>query len=472
MRLPRLVIGAASSGAGKTSLTLGLLGALRARGLDVRPFKVGPDYIDSGLHARVTGRPSRNLDPALMGRRASLASLARNGAGGEVAVIEGVMGYYDGLPASSADLAALVRAPAVLAIDASGAAESCAATALGFLRFRRRSGIGAFILNRVAGASHYRMAAEAVTRRTGLPVLGYLASDPALSLPERHLGLAGDAARFDEVAAGLAKAVAATIDLDGLLALAGTAPELADELAAPLDATSGPRAGRPLIAVARDEAFSFYYEDNLDTLKALGAELAFWSPLRDPGPPAGSSALYLGGGYPELHAAALAANAPARAAVKAAALAGMPLYAECGGYLYLLESLSSMDGIDYPGCGLFPGRARMGARLAALGYRDCRTLAPGLAGPAGTRLSGHVFHYAFVAGGSTPVDAGQDCATVTAPALSLVSRRRPDAPPALEGAGYRNAFGSFLHVHFAANPALARRLVAAARAYAREVPGS
>ena len=448
MRLPRFVIGAASSGAGKTSLALGILGALKDRGLDPRPFKIGPDYIDPGLHARVAGRPGRNLDPRLMGRAAVSACLSRNGSGG-VAVIEGVMGYYDGQPHSSADVAALVRAPAVLALDASAAAESCAATALGFVRYRRRSGIRAFILNRIAGDGHYAMAAGAVERATGLPVIGYLPNDPALSMPERHLGLAGDAADFTRLARSLADAVAAHVDLDALLAIAGAAPDLADAPAIVPAATRARSGTRPVIAVARDEAFSFYYQDNLDELERLGARLAFFSPLRDGALPEGTAAVYLGGGYPELHAATIAANEPMRRAIRDAALAGMPVYAECGGYLYLLEELDDMDGRPNSGCGVFPGRARMGSRLAALGYRDCSTLEASLVGPSGSRLSGHVFHYAVV----------DDPA---APALSMAKARRSDAAPALEGAARGSAFGSFLHVHFAANRGLARRLVAAA----------
>lgn len=453
MRLPRFVIGAASSGAGKTSLTLGILGALKDRGLDPRPFKIGPDYIDPGLHARVAGRPGRNLDPRLMGRAAVSACLARNGSGG-VAVIEGVMGYYDGRPHSSADVAALVRAPAVLALDASAAAESCAAIALGFVRYRRRSGIRAFVLNRVAGDGHYAMAAGAVERATGLPVIGYLPNDPALSMPERHLGLAGDAADFARLARSLADAVAAHIDLDALLAIAAESPDLADAPAIVPAATRARSGTRPVIAVARDEAFSFYYQDNLDELERLGARLAFFSPLRDGALPDGTAAVYLGGGYPELYAATLAANGPMRRAIRDAALAGMPVYAECGGYLYLLEELDDMDGRPNSGCGVFPGRARMGSRLAALGYRDCSTLGASLVGPAGSRLSGHVFHYAAVDGSATP-------------ALSMANARRPDAAPALEGAARGSAFGSFLHVHFAANGGLARRLVSAAGRYGR-----
>lgn len=458
MRLPRILVGAASSGAGKTSLCLGLMGALSGarpggRGLDLRPFKAGPDYIDAGLHARLLGRPSRNLDPRLMGREAVLSCLSRSGSGGDLALIEGVMGYYDGEPDSSADLAALTGSPVILALDAQAAAESCAATALGFLKYRRRSGIRAFILNRIAGEPHFAMAKAAVERATGLPVIGYLPGDPALSMGERHLGLSGDAAEFARATAALAEAARAHVDLDALLRIAASAPPLR-RFEARTPPAILPGGTRPLVAVARDEAFSFYYQDNLDELKRLGAELAFFSPIRDPAPPEGASALYLGGGYPELRASELSANAPMRRAIRSAALAGTPVYAECGGYLYLLESLEDMDGGAHPGCGLFPGRARMGRRLAALGYRDCATLVPSFLGPAGFRLSGHVFHYAMVA------DPGE-------PALSLSDALRPAAGPSLEGAATASAFGSFLHAHFAANPLLARRLVEAAGRAAR-----
>ncbi|MBU0929116.1 MAG: cobyrinate a,c-diamide synthase, partial [Spirochaetes bacterium] len=289
-------------------------------------------------------------------------------------------------------------------------------------------------------------------------VIGYIPADPALAMPERHLGLAGDAADIGRLSRALADAVAAHIDLDALLAIAASAPDLQDLPGSPrgsLPRTAIGASGRigsgrkPVIAVARDEAFSFYYQDNLEALEAIGAELAFFSPLRDAALPPGTAAVYLGGGYPELRAAELGANGPMRSAIRAAADDGMPIYAECGGYLYLLDGIDDMAGEAHPGCGVLPGRARVGARLSALGYRDCQTLGPSLVGPAGSRLSGHVFHYAFVEGGG-------------APALGLRSPSRPEEAPALEGGARGSVFGSFLHVHFSANPALASRIVTAA----------
>jgi len=455
--LPRLIIGAASSGAGKTSLMVGLLEALGRRGIDVRPFKTGPDYLDPALHRAVRGLSSRNLDPRLMGKAAVRACLCRAGGGGELALIEGVMGYYDGSPASTADLARLIGSPAVLAIDASGAAESAAAVALGFLRFRRNSGIQAFIVNRVGSPVHYRMVKEAIERRTGLPVVGFLPADPALALPERHLGLVAPAENPDflRAVAALGDAVAENIDLDALLAIARGAPDFAapEGSAATLAAGSVSRPTRrrkkARIAVALDGAFSFYYEDNLDALRDLGAELVFFSPLADRVLPSGTSAVYIGGGYPELHGPRLAANRSMREAMRRAAAEGLPIWAECGGWMWLLDSFDGPDGTSYSGCGLLRGHARIGTRLAALGYRIGRTLAPSILGPSGTKLGGHVFHYASIEGG----EAGK-------PALSFT---RPGVDSWNEGAIDGSVFASWLHIHAAANRPVLRAFVEAAR---------
>lgn len=514
MILPRLLVGAASSGAGKTSLVLGLLEALARRGLDVRPFKTGPDYLDPALHRAVRGVPSRNLDPRLMGVRALRSCIARAGEGGDLALIEGVMGYYDGSPASSADVARLVGAPVLLALDASAAAESAAAMALGFLRYRRRSGIAAFVANRIGGRTHYEMVKKAIEDRTGLPVIGYLPSDPALSLPERHLGLLDPAENpdFKRIVSALADAAERHIDLDALLALARGAPEFRAPprsrggpgsraaAAGPPSASTGASARRekaPVrVAVAMDEAFSFYYEDNLDALRDLGAELAFFSPLRDRAIPRGACAIYLGGGYPELRGPEIAANDAMRASIRSAAEAGMPIYAECGGYLYLLDEIENLDGRPYRACGLLPGRARLGRRLAALGYREGTTLAPSILGPAGTGLKGHVFHYAYIEAAERPqafsgakaIESSATKATTRAgdavcaisPALALgdISARpkagKPSDEPSValaarstEGVILGSVFASWLHIHFSGNPRVAKAFIASARRFSK-----
>jgi cobyrinic acid a,c-diamide synthase len=451
VRLPRLLVGAAASGSGKTSLVVGLLEALRRRGIDVRPFKAGPDFLDPALHAAVLGRPSRNLDLRLMGEAGIMACLGRAGGGGDLALVEGAMGYYDGEPRSSADLARFIGAPSVLVLDARASAESSAATALGFARYRRRSRIAGFVADRISSERHYGLVRRAVEARTGLPMLGYLPEDEALALPARRLGLVSpeENAGFARAVRALGDAVSARVDLDALLAVASNAPELPDPpCSLPASAPDLVR-----IAVARDEAFSFYYEDNFDILRKLGAELAFFSPLGDSALPEGASALYLGGGYPELHLEEIGDNRAMRDSVKAARDAGMPIYAECGGYLYLLEAMEDSDGTVRPGLGLAPGIARSGGRLAALGYREGRTLGVSPLGRSGCRLRGHVFHYYRVEGGGR------------APAIELA---RPGGEErGAEGFLDGRLFASFLHVHFAANPSAAKSFVAEARRYAR-----
>jgi cobyrinic acid a,c-diamide synthase len=459
----RIVIAAASSGAGKTSFTLGLLGALRARGLEVAAFKAGPDYIDTQLHAAVLRRPSRNLDIRLMGSGAVLACLARNGAGNALSVIEGVMGLYDGssLGTSTADLAVLTASPVLLLVDASASAESAGAVALGFASYRRDVRVAAIVLNRIAGEEHFEAAKAAVAAATGLPVLGYLPSDPALALPERHLGLVepGDSPDFGRAAAALAAAVEAHVDLDALLAIAGSAPGLPAAAATADSAGAGPApgAGDPLrVAVARDAAFSFYYEDNFDAMRDAGLEPVFFSPLADGALPPGVSGLYLGGGYPELHAATLGRNDAMRDSIRRAAAAGLPVFSECGGYLYLLESLEDLDGEAHPGCGILPGKARMGRKLAALGYREGRTLKDSVLGPAGTELSGHVFHYSTVEGAGGVLSLGPPAAT---------GAGKPACHPEPDGSARGSVFGSYLHLHFAKNREALANFAAACRAF-------
>lgn len=480
--IPRLVVAAASSGAGKTSFTLGLLGALRARGVGVGAFKAGPDYIDMQLHAAVLGKPSRNLDIRLMGSDAVLACLARNGAANALSVIEGVMGLYDGssLGSSTADLAVLTASPVLLLVDASASAESAGAVALGFAAYRREVGIAGVVLNRIAGEEHFGAARDSVRRATGLPVLGYLPSDPALALPERHLGLVepGDSPDFGRATAALAAAVEAHVDLDALIALAEGAPDLSGDAAgtddvtrrdaggpAPRGAAQGVRPPRR-VAVARDAAFSFYYEDNFDAMRDMGLEPVFFSPLADGALPPGVSGLYLGGGYPELHAAALGRNSAIRDSIRRAAADGLPVLAECGGYLYLLESLEDLDGVAHPGCGLLPGRARMGKRLAALGYREGRTLKDSVLGPAGRVLSGHVFHYSTVEGADGILALGQPAEADEAAAPAAAGATVPKRPPEPDGSARGSVFGSYLHLHFAKNREALADFAAACRAFA------
>jgi cobyrinic acid a,c-diamide synthase len=319
---------------------------------------------------------------------------------------------------------------------------------LGFARFAADSRIAGCIVNRVASESHYRSVAREVERAAGLPCLGFLPEDRRCGLGERHLGLEfapGNLeaeARIVAVADAIADSLEAHVDLDALLAIASRAPGLDEPEAPPAAAT------RTRIAVSRDEAFWFLYEDNLDTLRSLGAELAFFSPLRDRALPEDCSALYLCGGFPELYGDAIEANSPLRDAIRAQAARGMPVFAECGGYMYLLEGFDAPGGTAFSGCGVFAGRARFPGGLSALGYRTARLRRDGPLGRAGSELKGHVFHYSTASGDGA------------------LETRSPDSTRiALEGSCAANAFGSFLHVHFAGNPDAARAFVDAAVAF-------
>jgi cobyrinic acid a,c-diamide synthase len=451
------VVAAPSSGSGKTGFTLGLLAALAKKGIDARPFKIGPDYLDTALHAAVAGGPSLNLDPLLMGKEAVVASLARGGEGG-FAVIEGVMGLFDGsgLGASTADVACLVEAPVLLLVDASASAESAGAMALGFSTYRRDLRVAGVVLNRVAGKAHYEAARTSIIEATGLPVYGFLPNDGRFNLPERHLGLVGpgEAPGFVQAVEAIAASLSANVDLDAILAVAASAPELRPHAPRGRPAQEvRPAVGPTRVAVARDKAFSFLYEDNLRALRDAGLEPVFFSPLADEALPEAVSGLWLCGGYPELHASRLSRNTRMRASIRAAAEAGLPTFAECGGYLYLLESFPDTEGGTWEGCALLPGRGMMGDRLEALGYREGRILAPSVLGPAGTLLKGHVFHFSRVEGGT-----GDLALRALAPAAE--DEARP------EGYCRGSVFASFLHLHFDGNPIALANFAEACRRHA------
>lgn len=446
-----LIVAAPASGSGKSSLTLGLLGALRRRGLVPAPFKAGPDFIDPGHHAAVCGRPSHNLDGWMCGRQAVKEIFTRGCRGADLAVIEGVMGLFDGADGASdsgstAELADWLEGRILLVVDARAQARSAAALVHGFTTFAPQLAFAGVVYNRVGSDSHRRLLEEAHASRPELPaLLGCLPRDEELALPERHLGLvtAGEGGAA-QVYARLAERVAAHLDLDRLLAtLAGPAAAAAlAPVAVPEKALPDGAAVR--IGVARDQAFCFCYTENLDLLERAGAELVFFSPLTDR-LPEDLAGLYLPGGYPELYAARLAANATLLAGLRQAAAAGMPVYAECGGLLLLAASL---DGV--PLAGVFPAEARLLPRRRALGYREVTMSAATPLGPAGTVARGHEFHYSELA---MPAQVARD--------YQLTGRDGR----ALGAEGYRvaNVLGSYVHLHFAGSPQLAGNLVAACR---------
>ncbi|MBW0105565.1 cobyrinate a,c-diamide synthase [Pseudonocardia sp. KRD291] len=448
---PRAVVLAApSSGSGKTTVSTGLMAALARRGTRVAPFKVGPDYIDPGYHTLAAGLPGRNLDPVLVGTD-RIGPLARHGsAGAEVAVVEGVMGLFDGRVAdgagSTAQVAALLGAPVVLVVDVRGQSRSLAALLHGFRSFDPGVDVAGVILNRVGSPRHVEVLTAAADE-AGLPVLGAVPRRAELVVPSRHLGLVtaaehGAAARAAVDA--MAELVAEHVDLDAVVATARPLPEgPVWDPAAEVGAAQAPATGRrPVIAVAGGPAFGFGYAEHAELLRAAGADVELVDPLRDASLPEGTSGLVLPGGFPEEHVAALGANAALRAEVAALAAAGAPVHAECGGLLYLCREL---DGVAM--CGVLPATGAMTERLT-LGYRDAVALTGSAVFAEGSRVSGHEFHRCAV----TPRGGSGD----TRPAWAW----RAGEP---EGFVRDGVHASFLHTHPAGNPDAVARLVAAAR---------
>jgi len=393
MNQPRILIAAPASGSGKTMITCGLLQALRDRGLRLSSFKCGPDYIDPMFHEKVIGTKSGNLDLFFAPPETLRRLFLRNAAGTEVSVIEGVMGYYDGLgaateTASSYDVARTLRAPAVLIVNARGQSLSALATLEGFLRYRPDSGIRGVIFNQMS--EHIFAQLKGQVEAMGLVPLGYMPKAEDMVIESRHLGLvtpdeiADLSARLKKLAAKLET----TVDIGALLRLAQSAPELEPE-----PEPERPRFPGVKIAVAKDEAFCFFYRDNLALLEAMGAELLFFSPIRDAAIPAGADGLLLVGGYPELYAKELSENVPMREAIRDFIASGRPCLAECGGFLYLHRELEDMSGRFWPMAGVIDAKAWRTKKLGRFGYITLTADTDTAFAPAGEQLRGHEFHY-------------------------------------------------------------------------------
>ena len=445
--MKKIMITAMHSGAGKTVVSCGLMAALKHRGLAVQAFKAGPDYIDPMFHTRVLGVPSRSLDLFLQGEGGVLRSL--HGCPCDVAVIEGAMGYYDGLNytdrASAWALGRLTDTPAVLVVRPGGSALSLAAQIRGMLAFRPDSGIAALILSDCREGLAQRLA-PVLEGETGLPVLGFLPPMPDARIESRHLGLctaeeiADLAARFDAVARQMEQSV----NLDRLLSLCTEDAAVQEQNPFP--------APRCRIAAAHDAAFCFTYADTLDALRRQGAEIVPFRPLSDAALPADIRGLYLPGGYPELYAAALSENAALREEIRTAVQAGLPTVAECGGFLYLLDELEGADGLSYPMCGALSGRGYRTDRLQRFGYQTLTAPADSLLFRAGERVNAHEFHYwdATETGNglmSTKADGRRwPCAFVT-----------------------DTLYAGFPHLSFAGETPLAARFVEACIAYGQHI---
>ncbi|MCX5364626.1 cobyrinate a,c-diamide synthase [Streptomyces sp. NBC_00124] len=469
--VPRLVIAAPSSGSGKTTVATGLMAAFAARGLVVSPHKVGPDYIDPGYHALATGRVGRNLDAYLCGSELVGPLFAHGARGCDIAVVEGVMGLYDGAAgegelASTAHVAKLLRAPVVLVVDASSQSRSVAALVHGFASWDPEVRVGGVILNKVASDRHEELLREALDS-AGVPVLGVLRRVAQVDTPSRHLGLVPVAERRAEAVdavAAMAAQVSAGCDLEALVELARGAGALscaawdaAEVLgsspppplpvptlgAAPPDPRFRPEGPRPqtpdglVVAVAGGSAFTFSYAEHAELLTAAGAVVVPFDPLRDEQLPEGTLGLVIGGGFPEVYASELSANEPLRKAIGELALSGAPVAAECAGLLYLCREL---DGL--PMCGVLDASARMSERLT-LGYRDAVAVSDSALAVAGTRMRGHEFHRTVVEPGSG-----------AAPAWGVRAPQRR-----VEGFVQQGVHASYVHTHWASQPGVARRFV-------------
>jgi cobyrinic acid a,c-diamide synthase len=449
-----LVIAGTHSGCGKTTVTLGILAALKKKNYTVQPFKAGPDFIDTGLHRTITGRASRNLDLWMCGRGYVKELYHRHSAEADAAVVEGVMGLYDG-KTSTADLAVMLGLPVILVVDAYGMAESAAAIVRGFRDqgSEIRVNIAGVIFNRIGSERHYKRIKDSIQ---DVPVLGYLPRDLDFKIPHRHLGLI--VAEEDPIGAEeidkLADSVLEHIDIEAIMQGAGVGGQGAEPAGPVLENKTGTRKADLKIGVAYDRAFCFYYEDNFDLLRAEGVTIVKFSPLADSTIPDGLDALYFGGGYPELYAEELSRNSSMLDSIKEWSGSGMPVYAECGGFMYLTEGIYDFDNNFHQLAGVFPFKTVMKKGRAHLGYREVILQQDSIAGNRGTVIRGHEFHYSEITDRDQGSGArGQD--------TELIYSVKDSTGNHTYSEGYRikNVLGSYIHIHFGSNPSIANKFV-------------
>jgi cobyrinic acid a,c-diamide synthase len=450
-----LLVSGTASGVGKTTVALAIMAGLRRRGLVVQPFKCGPDFLDTGHHTRICGRVARNIDTWMLSNDANQSVLQRAAEGADALIAEGMMGLFDGKggeteTGSTAEIAKLLELPVVLVVDTAKAARSVAAVVLGFEMFDPELRLAGVILNRVAGESHYAMLRAAIESSCKTKILGWLPREPAIAIRERHLGLQGAAEAVQDSEAAIdALAVLAEkhFDLDALLGLK-CGLRMGEVNTARIDRPSV--ADRVRIGVSCDHAFSFYYEDNLDLLREQGSEIIRFSPIYDVALPPNLDGLYLGGGYPELYTEQLSSNQQMLEDVRAFAASGRPVYAECGGMLYLAESLRTADGSHYAMVGALPLTMQMTEKLVQFGYATLEFTDDCLLGCAGTVVRGHSFHY-------SRISSAGEIATSYRVQYSMSGKEE------LEGFRYKNVLASYIHLHFRSNARLAANFVAATR---------
>ncbi|MFN0074828.1 MAG: cobyrinate a,c-diamide synthase [Chloroflexota bacterium] len=454
--IPRIVIAGTSSGVGKTLITTGLSRALRNRGLRVATFKAGPDFIDPSFLALASGRPCHNLDTWMLPRSAILRIFQEASSQADIAIVEGMMGLFDGRgpvsdEGSTAQLARTLRAPVILVVDAGRASRSIAATVSGFQTFDRRLTFAGVIANQLASGRHAGWVRQALEALAGTTVFGAIERQPSLTVPGRHLGLvqASDLSGVEDTITQAAEVMAEHLDIEAIIDAASLAP--------PLRPTRPPltpaHSQRLKIGVARDAAFSFYYAANLELLERHGADIVYFSPLDDESIPAGLSGIYLGGGYPEIHAARLADNTSMKESIRRVSASGLPIYAECGGMLYLARGLTDATGTRHQFVGLLEIEAEMESRRVALGYAEVTALQDSAILAQGTSARGHEFHWSRI----------REVKTTYTPAYCVTTSdgARDD------GFVIGSIVASYVHLHFASQPRLVPRWLAACRAWSK-----
>ena len=465
MNLPRIVIAGTHSGVGKSTVSLGLMAAFRQRGLCVQSFKVGPDYIDPSYHTAITGRTSRNLDSWMLAKQMVRDIFVHAATDTDVSIVEGVMGFYDGKDVlsnegSTAEISLLLNCPVLLVVDCSGMARSAAAIVKGYQDLDRRVNIAGVVANRVGGEGHFRLIQQAVEHECGIPVVGYLSKHSEIEIPERHLGLIPAIERGEHtlLLEQLSALASSTIDLDAVLSLAKAAPEIPESEKGQVypsllsKHTASGDMPKTRIAIARDAAFNFYYEENLELLEHYGAELVFFSPLSGEKIPEDAGGLYIGGGFPEEFAAQLSSMKDVRDDFREKIRNGLPTYAECGGYMYLTEQLTDLQGTTHDLVGLIPARVTMQKRLSGFGYREVTGMEENWLIPSTESARGHEFHYSTIEFRLPQYFAYEASG-------SRWSGRR--------GEGYSNGnlVAGYTHLHFASNPLVVEKFVERCRMY-------
>ena len=454
MNCPRVIIAGTHSGVGKTTIALGLMAALKRRGSNVQPFKVGPDYIDPTYHNAVTGNISRNLDSCLLSKNTILELFHRKASAADLSVIEGVMGLYDGKGStgegSTAQVARILNAPVILVIDAGAMSRSAGAVALGYREFDRKTALKAVILNNVAGKAHYNCLKDSIERNTDVHVLGFVPNEKTLVLPGRHLGLVPVTGKNINNAyySALADHIEAQLPVDRIIALAASAGDLPAFKKTIFK--NVPLKEDVTIAVAKDAAFHFYYEDNLDILKHLGANIVTFSPLTHKRLPENIDGVYIGGGFPELYANKLAKNHSLIKDLRKRAGEGMPLYAECGGLMYLMKRLTDMKKCTFPMAGIFPYSVAMGNKLHSLGYVDVVAVKDSILLPKGRHVRGHIFHWSYL----------KENIRSSSCSFKLLTGNTNSF---FDGLSLNNILCSYVHFHFASNIILAQRYLKACK---------